>query len=124
MTGAAGDTRRGLGRFGEQFARQWLEKAGFVFVEAGWRCTEGEIDLVMRDGLELVFVEVRARRGDAAVESIGVRKQARLARLAYSYLSQHALPEATLWRIDVVALQLDRSGRIGEVIHIPNAIEE
>ena len=67
----------------------------------------GEIDLVVRDGPTLVFVEVRTRRGATAgqaEESITPAKGRRLLALALAYLHAHDLPDATDWRIDVVAI--------------------
>jgi putative endonuclease len=119
------DRRRRLGEFGEEVAASYLARHGHRIVERGWRCSIGEIDLVTHDGAALVFVEVRTRRAGApgaAEESIGPAKRARLARLAYTYLAacEHGGP----WRIDVVAVEVDRAGRAASINHIPNAVEE
>ena len=77
------------GQDAESAARRLLERAGLGFVAANVRYKVGEIDLVMRDGESLVFIEVRARRSRAfggAAASIGPRKQARLRRAAQCYL--------------------------------------
>ena len=119
--------RKKLGDFGEQVATAFLVRRGYVLVERQWRSAAGEIDLVMRDGPALVFVEVRTRRGDQAgapEESIGRAKQARLGALAYTYLEQHGVHADQPWRIDVVAVDIDRSGRVAGVRHIRDAIEE
>ena len=57
------DARRRLGDQGEGHARRYLEARGLTFVAANWRCPAGELDLVMRDGDEIVFVEVKTRHG-------------------------------------------------------------
>ena len=83
--------------------------------------------MLMRDGLTLVFVEVRTRRGDRlgpAEESVGRAKQAKLISLAYAYLEVTGAPADLPWRIDVVALNLDRSGRVARLRHIRDAVEE
>ena len=123
------DIRKKLGDFGEQAAATHLIRQGYTLLACKWRGPGGELDLVMREGAELVFVEVRTRRGMAgmagmAEESIGPAKQARLIALAYTYLEAAALPENTAWRIDVVALDVDRAGRIARLEHIRDAIEE
>ncbi len=59
------DLRKKLGDFGEQAAAAHLLKQGYALLARKWRSTGGELDLVMRDGAELVFVEVRTRRGAA-----------------------------------------------------------
>ena len=81
----------------------------------------------MCDGPTLVFVEVRTRRGDsagAAEASVGRSKQARLSALAYTYLETTSTPPDRPWRIDVVAVDVDRAGRVAQVRHIRDAVEE
>jgi putative endonuclease len=121
------DLRKKLGDFGEQVATAHLMRQGYALVARQWRCAAGEIDLLMRDGATLVFVEVRTRRGDragAAEESVGRSKQAKLSALAYTYLEERGTPADQLWRIDVVAVDIDRSGRVAGLRHIRDAIEE
>ena len=127
------DLRKKLGDFGEQAATAYLAKQGYALLARKWRCPSGELDLVLRDGATLVFVEVRTRRspdgrGGAlagiAEESVGRGKRARLIALAYAYLEAAAIPADTPWRIDVVALDVDRAGRIARVAHIRDAVEE
>jgi len=126
------DLRKKLGDFGEQAAAAYLTRQGYQLLARKWRNTNrrdgaaGELDLVMRDAATLVFVEVRTRRGPPgmAEESIGRGKQARLIALAYAYLEAVAAPEDALWRIDVVALDVDRAGRVVRIEHIRNAVEE
>jgi len=82
-------------------------------VARNWRCRVGELDLVMRDGEILVFVEVRRRRPGrhgTAAESVGPNKRARLIRAATLYLQR--LPDPPPCRFDVVALDEDPDGRL------------
>jgi putative endonuclease len=75
-------------------------------VERNYRCRLGELDLVMRDGEVLVFVEVRYRRSRAfggGAESVGTVKQGRLIAAAQHYL-QARNAGADPSRFDVVAL--------------------
>src|SRR5262245_38457909 len=118
------DLRKKLGDFGEQAAAAYLIRQGYQLLARNWRGPGGELDLVRRDGATVVFVEVRTRRnrdggtGSAgAEESVGPSKQARLIALAYAYLEATAAPADTLWRIDVVALDVDRAGRIAGLRH-------
>ncbi|MES2297214.1 MAG: YraN family protein [Pseudomonadota bacterium] len=90
----------------EQAALAHLQRHGLRLVEANFRCKGGEIDLVMRDGEALVFVEVRQRADTAhggAAASITPAKQGRLLRAAQVYLQRYdaRLPPC---RIDVVAI--------------------
>jgi len=59
------DGRKRLGDFGERLAAHHLEAKGYRIVARNWRCARGEIDLVAQAGAELVFVEVKTRRGQA-----------------------------------------------------------
>ncbi|HEU5100295.1 MAG TPA: YraN family protein [Roseiflexaceae bacterium] len=119
--------RTKLGDFGEQAAAAYLAKRGYQLLARKWRCPAGEIDLLMRDGPTLVFVEVRTRRDDrlgVAEESVGGAKQAKLIGLAYAYLEAISAPDDLPWRIDVVALNIDRVGRVARLRHIRDAVEE
>jgi putative endonuclease len=81
---------RGAGA--EQAAADYLTARGLRLLARNVRCRGGEIDLVMRDGATLVFVEVRARAGAAfgdAAESITTAKQARIILAARHYLARH-----------------------------------
>jgi putative endonuclease len=121
---SAEDARPATGRFGEAAAAAALVRAGYHIVARSWRCALGEIDLIAIDGDQVVFVEVRTRRGVGAAESVGARKQRKLIDLAQHYLAEQQVPDDTAWRIDVVAVTLDRSGRLVSVEHIPYAVEE
>jgi putative endonuclease len=121
--GMAIDDRQGLGRRGEEMAAQLLIAKGYEMVARNWRCAAGELDLVAQDGDCLAIVEVRARRGTALgspEESITLAKQARLVDLAEAYVQEHGWVGA--YRIDVVAIELDRRGRLLRVDHYENAV--
>ena len=117
------DDRRGLGRRGEQLAAEHLAARGCAILERNWRTTGGEIDLVIQDGNTLAVVEVRTRRGrtlGTPEESITPAKQARLIALSQAYIQATDWPGP--WRIDVVAVEMDRRGRLLRVDHYENAV--
>ena len=90
---------------GERRAREYLTSRGFAFVAANYRTRYGEIDLVMREGRELVFVEVKTRRDGAAghpAEAVTAAKLRHVARAAGLFRREHDV--RTPWRIDVVAV--------------------
>ena len=92
----------------EQLACEHLQANGLLLVQQNYRIRSGEIDLIMRDGQLLVFVEVRYRktqRYGGALQSIDPRKQARIIRTAQHYL-QYRAPNAQV-RFDVVAVEGD-----------------
>lgn len=95
-----------LGRRGEELAAQHLTAAGLAIVERNWRCSHGEIDIVARDGDELVFVEVKTRSSLAfghPLEAITAVKLARLRRLAAAWCSAHPGSYDRI-RLDAVAV--------------------
>jgi putative endonuclease len=95
-----------LGRRGERLAEQHLLARGYRLVERNWRCRQGEIDLVVRDGEALVFVEVKTRSGLAfghPFEAITPVKLARLRRLAIEWCTAHPTERGRI-RIDAVAV--------------------
>jgi putative endonuclease len=94
------------GAAAEDRALAYLEGRGLRPVARNWRVRGGEIDLIMRDGAVLVFVEVRARSSAAyggAAGSVGALKQARLIHAARAYLA--GLGRTPPCRFDVVAEQ-------------------
>jgi len=100
------DPRRAYGAAGEARAAAWYEQHGYEVVERNWRCKEGELDLVVRRGRDLVFVEVKARRTDrfgTPAEAVTPAKQRRLRTLAGRYLELTNTRAASL-RFDVVAI--------------------
>jgi putative endonuclease len=89
----------------ESVAQIYLEKAGLRLVEANYRCKGGEIDLIMRDGEYLVFVEVRQRESDrhgGAIASVTPHKVRRLVHAARVYIKLH-FPREPRCRFDLVA---------------------
>jgi putative endonuclease len=115
--------RKKLGRLGENLAADHLERRGYVIRQRNYRCPVGEMDIVVEDGDCLVFVEVRTRRGreyGTPEESITVAKKAKLVEVAQTYLQEHDWPGD--WRIDVVAVELTRGGRLERVTVIQNAV--
>lgn len=93
------------GQAGEDRALVHLERHGLALVERNFRCKGGEIDLIMRDGAGLVFVEVRKRadlRHGGAAASVTSHKQRRLIVAAQAYLQRYRMPPAC--RFDVIAI--------------------
>lgn len=95
-----------VGRTGEEIARAWLSRRGMQILDANWRCPLGELDLVVLDGDELAFVEVKTRTSTAyghPAEAVTARKLARLRKLAGAWVAEHEV-HASGMRIDVVAV--------------------
>ena len=102
-----------LGRWGEDLAANYLAERGVLILERNWRCREGEMDLIAWEAPEIVMCEVRTRRDSragSALESITLRKQRRLRRLAAAWLATQDRGDF-LVRIDALGIQISRDGR-------------
>jgi putative endonuclease len=117
------DPRQRLGISGEDLACAELERRGYAIVARRYRTRSGEIDIIAKDGLTIVFVEVKARMtqefGGAAAAMTGW-KQRRIARMALDYLAHSNLHECPC-RFDVVAIDFDKSEP--RIIVYPNAFD-
>jgi putative endonuclease len=106
-----------VGRFGEQVAVEHLQGCGLAVLDRNWRCRDGELDIVARDGEALVFVEVKTRSSLAygtPADAIDRSKAARIRRLAVRWMAERrAGGEPEFWaaiRFDLVAVVRDSSG--------------
>jgi putative endonuclease len=104
-------TRKVTGDDAEALAEKHLLQSGLTLVTRNYRCRFGEIDLIMREGDALVFVEVRFRASNdfgGAIESIHVAKQRRLIATAEHYLS--GLKQTPPCRFDAILVnKMDHS---------------
>ena len=110
--GSTAASRVALGTYGEHVAERHLVASGLVLLDRNWRCDEGEIDLVLREGAVLVICEVKTRtslRSGTPHEAIDAAKLDRLHRLGQRWAQAHGLrPEET--RVDLVAVLRPRRG--------------
>ena len=115
-----------LGRKGEQMAADALRERGYSIVELNFRCRYGEIDLIAEDKDDLVFVEVKTRRGTAfgrPEEAVTLTKRRKLAQVASYYLDLRNEGDRS-WRIDVVAIDFNQDGKFREVRVYQHAVSE
>ena len=107
-----GGRNRALGDYGERVAARHLTALGMVVLDRNWRCDEGELDLVLRDGPALVGCEVKTRTSLAhgsPHEAVTDVKLARLRRLVQRWLRDHGVHPAET-RVDLVAVLRPSSG--------------
>jgi putative endonuclease len=115
-TGQHGSRKR-LGDAGERLAAERLRQAGYRVRALNYRCRVGEIDIVAEEGGDIVFVEVKTRRGEAyglPEEAVTVAKQRKVIAAAQTYLEAQHCADAS-WRVDVVAVALTATGEVQEV---------
>ena len=118
--------RRDTGILGEKLAQDFLGKNGYHILETNYRCPEGEIDIIAQQEDTLVFVEVRTKKNlqfGSPEESITPTKMKRLKAVAAHY-GQNRDDLPPLWRIDVVAIRMDRNGQVSRIELIENAVSE
>lgn len=123
MTTTNQTTKQRVGQAAEQQALAFLQGHGMKLVQRNFLCKMGEIDLIMRNGNTLIFVEVRYRSHTdygGGLESITPHKQKRIIRTAQYFLLQNPEWRHAPCRIDVIALS--RKGE-NPIQWIPNAIQ-
>ena len=101
-----------LGSRGESIAATYLTDAGLRVLDRNWRCRDGELDIVARDGAAIVFCEVKTRRATGfghPVEAVPAAKQRRLRTLAQRWLAAHDQHAPDL-RFDVVGVLVRPAG--------------
>ena len=106
------------GKLGENIAREYLEKKGYNIIEQNYKTKYGEIDLICKQGKELVLVEVRTKTGDmfgTPEESLNYKKLHKLRLNAMSYVGRKWWKGN--YRVDAVCIELDL------VKHKPERIE-
>ena len=84
--------RQALGAYGERVAATHLTDQGMVVLDRNWRCDQGELDLVLRDGEVLVACEVKTRSSDVGGsphEAVDDAKLQRLHRLLWRWCEDH-----------------------------------
>lgn len=99
--------RRDLGAQGEEAVAIWYEARGYEVVARNWRCREGELDIVLRNGRTFVFCEVKTRTSvqfGTPFEAVTRTKQMRLRRLAARWLEDEAPVRARDIRFDVASV--------------------
>ena len=113
------DPRRRLGAYGEELAARYLSELGWRIIARNWRCEHGEVDIVARDGGDLVVVEVKTRSGvrfGEPVDAVGWAKALRLRRLALA-AARELEPERCGLRVDVIGVLRPPTGP-AQVRHI------
>jgi putative endonuclease len=116
------DGRNATGRAGEAAALEYLTRKGYQLIARNYRCRLGEVDLIMRQGEKLAFIEVRSRRGESfgtPQESVRPEKVARIQRIAQYFLSYELKGS---WsgpvNLEVVAVRFDPGGGLKRIEHI------
>lgn len=112
--------KRKVGSEKEAAACRYLEKNGYQIIATNYWCRVAEIDIIARDGEELVFVEVKYRKTTeygSGAHAVSVKKIRNISRCARYYIyKEHVSPEVPM-RFDVIAIDGER------ITHLKNAFE-
>ena len=101
------DNTRAKGTHGEQLALMYLVKGGLCLVEQNFNSRCGEIDIIMRDDDEWVFIEVRLRESlefGGGLESVTRGKQKKLINTAEYYMQKHHNSHFESCRFDIIEI--------------------
>ena len=113
--------KRQVGTEKENLAAEYLKKKGYFIIEKNYRVRQGEIDLIARDGMCIVFVEVKYRtngRSGDALEAVTGAKIRQISKMALFYLNQKKIS------IDNTSIRFDVIGINGDMVtHIENAFD-
>ena len=119
------ELQKRLGRRGEDLVEQYLKKNGYKIRDRNYSCRFGEIDIVAEKDSEIVFIEVKTRKGFSfgePEEAIDHRKQRKIVHTAEKYIQENKLYEH-LVRIDAIFVVFDHKGKM-TIKHLENAIED
>lgn len=114
--------QREAGKIAEKIAQTHLVSKGYKILEVNWQYHHLEIDIIARQGDELVIVEVKSREGFAfehPLDAISPQKMQRLITAAEAYI------ELTDWnmdtRFDLITVVFDGGDGRHELEHYCNA---
>lgn len=115
-----------FGQNGEDFAVKFLKKNGYAIVERNFKTKIGEIDIIVKNKKELIFVEVKTRSSDkfgSAVEAVGKAKQVVISKVANEYLMLQSSKGVDVDKLNVRFDVIGLTGTDGdfEVNHVENA---
>ncbi|MFI4918607.1 MAG: YraN family protein [Legionellales bacterium] len=108
------------GQMAEERALNYLKKQGLKFAAKNYNCRLGELDLIMRDGPYLVFIEVRSRSNTTfggGIASITLSKRQKVIKAAAHYMMQQQLFDKVPVRFDVISID----GASGELTWLKDA---
>ena len=116
-------SRLNIAKVGESLAAEHLKARGCKILAQNYRARRGEIDIIVRDGEFIVFVEVKTRRSlrfGLPQEAVTIQKQRQISQVALAYLQAQNLLDAPC-RFDVIAIHLSPQLELLKLEQIENA---
>lgn len=122
--------RRVFGDLGEKMAKEYLEKHGYKIIDQNYQKRWGEIDIIAESPeKELVFIEIKTREANGAPsvylpeDAVNFSKQQKIIKTAQTFLYENKYEDEIFWRIDVIAIEINKISRIAKIRHLKNAVE-
>lgn len=114
-----------VGKLGEQCAEKFLISQNYKILERNFRSKFGEIDLIAFDypRNEIAFVEVKTRTGISFGEpedSVTRLKERKIIKTALYFFNSATRKESLSWRVDVIAVKLNKQAKLEEITHFKN----
>jgi len=117
-------SRSDLGYFGQDLAVKFLQDRGYLVLDQNFQKPWGEIDVICQKGEVIVFVEVKTNKkemvGFEPESRVNHNKISRMIRTARTYLAYRKLPDYQEWRIDVVAVTINKDRGVARIRHYLN----
>lgn len=110
-----------IGKFGEDLAAKYLLEKNWELIEKNYFCRYGEIDLIMKDQEQIVFVEVKTRKSLAMgspLEAISLTKKQKILKSVWCWLAETNIKN---WRIDVVGVLINQKNNKCQITHVMTA---
>ena len=116
-----------IGKIGEKYAGEFLISQNYGILEKNFRTKFGEIDLIAKDHEknETVFVEVKTRTSiffGEPQDAVQYFKRKKLLKTALYFLNSSTEKRDLCWRMDIIAVKLEKSGKLKEITHFKNIL--
>ncbi|MFH1837979.1 MAG: YraN family protein [Candidatus Kuenenbacteria bacterium] len=115
--------KRKIGNLGEEIAKKYFKKQGYKIIKQNFTNRAGEIDLIVKEKNQIIFVEVKTRTNQNfgyPEESIDSRKQNKIIRAAQNYLFEKKIISEN-YRFDVISVEINQLTKKASIRHIKNA---
>ncbi|MBI4652704.1 YraN family protein [Candidatus Kuenenbacteria bacterium] len=115
--------KRRIGNLGEKIAKNFFKKQGYKIIKQNFTNRMGEIDLIVKEKDQIVFVEVKTRTNQNfgyPEESIDSRKQSKIIRTALNYLFEKKIVSEN-YRFDVISIEVNQLTKKATIKHIKDA---
>lgn len=93
----------------QNYVKDVLESSGYKLIEENFKYKNGEIDLIMKHGEFIVFVEVKSRWNINVFEALSNLKRKRL-KLSIDHWLNLKNMQNLIWRVDFVGVEISKYG--------------